>query len=87
MAEADLFVAERLAVGRGSVLLVRGAVADVAVQDDERGAALRLPEDLEGMLDAVDVVGVADPQDVPAVAEEPGRDILGEGDAACSLRW
>jgi hypothetical protein len=33
------------------------------------------------MLDAVNVVGVADAQDVPAVAQEPGRDVLGEGDA------
>ena len=51
------------------------------------GRPLVLPEDLERVLDAVDVVGVADPQDVPAVAEEPGRDVLGEGDAACSPRW
>ena len=45
------------------------------------GRPLVLPEDLERVLDAIDVVGVADPQDVPAVTEEPGRDVLREGDA------
>ena len=47
------------------------------------GRPFVLPEDLERVLDAIDVVGVADAQDVPAVAQEPGRDVLGEGDAAC----
>src|SRR2546430_14570494 len=37
LGQANLVVAERLAVGRGGVLLVRGAVADVAIEDDERG--------------------------------------------------
>ena len=46
LAQADFLLAERLAVRLGGVLLVRGTVADVAVQDDEGGAALRLPEDL-----------------------------------------
>ena len=47
LGEPDLLVAERLAVGRGGVLLVRRAVADVAVEDDEGGPPLRLPEDVE----------------------------------------
>ena len=46
LGEADLFLAERLAVGRGGVLLVRRTVADVAVEDDEGRPALRLPEDI-----------------------------------------
>ena len=87
LGQADLLVAERLAVGLGRVLLVRRAVADVAVEDDERGAALGLPEDLQGVLDAIDVVGVAHPQDVPPVTQEPGRDVLRERDAACCPRW
>ena len=44
----------------GGSLLVWGAVADMAVQNNKGGAALRLPEDLEGMLNALDVVGIAD---------------------------
>ena len=85
LGKADLLVAERLAVGFGGVLLVRGTVADVAVENDEGRAALRLPEDLKGVLDAIDVVGVADPQNVPPVTQEPGRDVLREGDARVPL--
>src|SRR5437016_11889481 len=85
LAETDLVVSQRLAVRRSGVLLVRRAIADVAVHDDESGSARRLPEDLQGMLDAVDVVCVADAQDVPPVPEEPGRDVLREGDARVPL--
>src|SRR2546429_4468 len=45
------------------------------------GPALRLAEDLESVLDAIDVVGIADPQNVPSVAQEPGGYVLREGDA------
>src|SRR5439155_4945661 len=79
LGEADLFLAERLAVGCGRVVLVRRAISDVAVEDDQRWTALRLPEGPEGLLDAAEVVGVAHAQDVPAVALEPRGDILGEG--------
>ncbi len=83
--EADLIVAERLAMGFGGVLLVWRTVADVAVQDDKGRTALRLPEDLQSVLDSIDVVGIADPQDIPAISQKPGRDILREGDARVSL--
>ena len=85
LGEADFFLAERFAVGCGGVLLVRRAVADVAVENDERGPAFGLAEDLERVLDAIDVVGVADPQHVPAVGEESGGDIFGEGDAGVAF--
>src|SRR5262249_37372257 len=42
--EPDLFVAERLAVSGCSVLLVGRTIADVAVQYDECGPALRFSE-------------------------------------------
>src|SRR5258708_19700849 len=45
-AEPDLLVAERLSVGCGGVLLVRRTVADVAVEDEEGGAALCLAKHL-----------------------------------------
>ena len=45
---AHLLLAERLAVGGGGVLLVRRAVADVAVDDDQRRPALLALELLEG---------------------------------------
>ena len=40
----------------------------------------------ESVLDAVDVVGVADPQDVPAVTEEAGGHVFRESDARVALR-
>ena len=71
---------------RGSVVLVgERAVADVAVENDEGWAALGLVEDVDRALDALDVVGIADPQDIPAVAEEAGRDILGERDVGLAV--
>ena len=85
LGEADLFVSEWLAMGRGCVLLVRRAVADVTVQNDEGGAVLGLAENVEGVLDALDVVGVADAQDVPSVSQESGLNVLGKGDARASL--
>src|SRR5262249_57162509 len=46
LAEADLVVAEGLAVGRRGVLSVRRAVADLAGEHDERRAVLGAPEGL-----------------------------------------
>ena len=79
-AEADLLVSEGLAMSRGSVLLVGGTVADMAIQNNEGRAALRLSEDLQGMLDAVNVIGVTDAQDVPPITQEPGRYVYRESD-------
>jgi len=45
-------------------VLMRRAIADVTVEDDQRGTPLRLPEDAERMLDALEVVGVAHAKDV-----------------------
>ena len=85
LTETDFLVTERLAVGRSRVLFMRGAVAYVAVQHDERGAVFRLAKDVEGVLDALDVIGVADPQDVPAVRQKSRRHILGKGEARFTL--
>ena len=83
--EADFFLAKRLAVGRGSVVLVRGTVADVAVEHDEGGAAFFLSEDLEGVLDTLKIVGIAHSQNVPSVCQKARRNVLSEGDAGGSL--
>src|SRR4029450_1731053 len=75
LGEADLLVSEWLAVSRGCVLLMRGAVADVTVENNEGGAFLGLSEDVEGVLDALNIVGVADAQDVPPVGQKPRLDV------------
>src|SRR5207244_11491609 len=59
----------------------RGAGGVVAVEDEDRGTPLRVPEGTESLLDAIEVVGVAHPQDVPPVRQESGGDVLREGEA------
>ena len=61
LAESNLFIAKRFAVGSGGIVLVRRTIADMAIQDNKSGASLLLSENLDCMLDAPDVVGVADP--------------------------
>ena len=82
---AHLLLAERLAVGGGGVHLVRRAVADVAVDDDQGRALLLALELLEGGGDQLGVVGVADPGDVPAVAHEAGGDVVAVGEVGLAV--
>ena len=72
-------------MGLGRVVLVRRAIADVAVEDDERGAALRALEDLEGARDTIHVVGVFHALHVPAVTHEPPGHVLRERQACAAL--
>ena len=83
--EPDLLVSKGLAVSRSRVLLVRGAVANVTVQNDEGGAFLGLAENIEGMLDALDVVGVAHAQNVPPVRQESRLNVFCKSDARAPL--
>ena len=46
------------------VLFVRGTVADVTIQDDEGWSSFCLPENCERLIDAVNVVRIANAQDV-----------------------
>src|SRR4029077_11509915 len=85
LGETHLLLAQRLAVRGGGVLLVRWAVTDMGVQDEEFWATLGLVKDIQRLLDALDVIGIAYAQNVPPVAEEAGGDVLGEGDARVSF--
>src|SRR5262249_10568336 len=79
LGQLHLVVAEGLSVGFLGVLLVGRTVADVAVEDDEGGPPRGAAEDVEGLLDAAGVVGVAHAEDVPSVALEAGRGVLRGG--------
>jgi len=81
----DLVFTERLAVGRARVLLRRRPVADVAVDDDERGAVVRIAERLERAVEHLEIVGVPHARDVPAVGDEARRHVLGEREARAPL--
>ncbi len=85
LGEADFLIAERFAVRFRRVLFMRGTVADMAVHNDESGAAFGLPENCERMLDSVNVVGVTNPQNAPTISEEPRRNILRERDSCVAL--
>src|SRR5215471_7937668 len=45
----------------------------------------RFSEDLESVLDSLEIVSIANTQDVPAVSQESCFDILGKGDARVPL--
>ena len=85
LGRADLVLPERLAVCGGGALLRRCAVGDVAVDDDQRRAVLLARERFERAAQHLQVVGVAHPGDVPAIADEPGGDVLGERDVGRAL--
>ena len=85
LGKLHLVFAERLAVGGAGVLLVRRAIADVAVEDDERRPVVGAGEGRERRLELLGVVGVIDVQDVPTVAAEASADVLGEGDVGPAI--
>jgi hypothetical protein len=68
-------------VGSGSVLLVRRTVSDMTVENNECGAAFRLPKDLERLFDAINVVGIANSQDIPSISNESCLNVFGKRDA------
>jgi hypothetical protein len=65
-----LVFAQGLAMGRGSIDLMRRAVADVAVENDQRRPVFGLAEDGECIRDARKIVGITDPQHIPMIGEE-----------------
>ncbi len=67
-------------MGLGRVLLVRGAVADVGVDDDQRRAVLLGLEVVEAPGDLVEVVRVLHPGHVPLVTLEARLDVVLVGD-------
>ena len=83
--ETNLLLAERLAMGGAGVLLMRGAVADMAVDDDQGRHGLRAAESLERLRQPLRVVGVADLLHVPAIGQEARRDIVAESEIRVPL--
>ena len=85
LGQADLVFAQRLAVRGAGVLLVRRAPADVAVDDDQRRPIVGGLEDVERAAEQIEIVGVADARDVPAVADEARRDVIAVGEGGVAL--
>src|SRR5436305_2062915 len=70
LGELDLGIAERFAVSAACVLLVGGAVSDVAVDDDQSRAVRCLLGGIEGALQHLEIIGIANSAYVPAIAHE-----------------
>jgi len=51
----------------GCVLPVRRTVTNMAVENDEGRPTLCLSEGLEGALDAIGIIGIANPQNIPSI--------------------
>ncbi len=80
LGKAHFLFAERVAVGRGRVLLVRRAVADDAVDNDEGRTVFGAAKGLQCVDDPRPVVRVADPQDIPAIPFESALHVLAESE-------
>ena len=62
------------------VLLVRRAIADVAVDNDERGPVGAIEKGFERVMQKLQIIGVTHAGDVPAVAGKAHSDIFSEGE-------
>src|SRR5258708_178021 len=76
----DLVFAERLAVRGNGILTMRRTIADVTIDDYDRWSARRPCGIPERVLDAIQIVGIPDTNDVPSIRQKPPGDVLGERD-------
>ena len=67
LGQLDLFFTERFTMSGGTIFLMRGAIANVAVHNDEGRSVDGLFECAESPLQHVQVVGIAYALDIPAV--------------------
>src|SRR6516225_8390790 len=67
-------------MGGSAVLLMWRTIADVAIENDESRAVFLMPEDVKSVLDPIDVIGVANPENIPSIGQKSGGDVLREGD-------
>ena len=72
-------------MGGAGVLLVRRAVTDMAVHDDQRGAILRVLKMLERTPQHLEVICVADSRYVPAITEESCGHVFGKSKGSVAL--
>ena len=76
--QPDLFLAQRLAVRSMRILLVGRAVGDMAIHDDQGRPVGRAYEGGKCPFEHIQIIGVADTQDIPAVADKARRHVLAE---------
>src|SRR4249920_2374414 len=64
---------------------MRRPITNVAVQNNERWPITRLVKDVYGVLDALDIVGVAYTQNIPSISQKSRLDVLCKSDARIAL--
>src|SRR5712672_1144396 len=78
--QLDLVFAERLAVRGTGILPMRRTIADMTIDDYDRGSARRPCGIPQRALDAIQIVGIPDTNDVPSIRQESPGDVFGERD-------
>src|ERR1041385_3581842 len=85
LGESYFFLAERLAVGRAGVMFMGGAVADMALNDDQGRQIAGSLEAFDGLGQPLSIVGVADSLHIPTISKKPRRDIVAESEIRMPL--
>src|SRR5665213_179270 len=62
------------------ILLMRSAVSDMAVDDDQGRYVVGASEDFDGLRSSLRIIGVANSLHVPAVGQKARRDIVAKGE-------
>src|SRR6266436_3648407 len=78
--QLNLLFAERLAVRRARVLAMRRTIADMTINDYDRWSARRARGIPERVLNAIQIVGIPDTNDVPSIRQKSPGDVFGERD-------
>src|ERR1041385_3302107 len=85
LGQADLIFVQWLAMRLACLLLVGRAISNVAVNDDQRRALLRVVEMLEGAGEQIKIVGIADASNVPAITHKARGDIFSKRQLGVAL--
>ena len=70
---------------RGGVLLVRSAVTDMTLDNDQCRTVMGIKKRFVSASQHREIICIAHARDIPAVAQEPAADIFCKGEARCSL--
>src|SRR4029077_19758752 len=76
----NLLFAQRLAVRRTRVLTMRRTIADMTINNYDRWSARRARGISERVLNAIQIIGIPDTNDVPSIRQKSPGDVFGERD-------
>src|ERR1700756_2196391 len=82
LGQSNLTFSQRLTMGGARVLFTWGAIGDVSIHDDQCRAVGSVQKSLIGTSQHFEIIRVADPRYVPAIAHEARGDVFTE----CEIR-